>query len=342
MATRVKYRAARLVGESLVQGMLYDCILFNIDDKDVKKLAHPGLALRYLTADIIDRALAGPCKLELPPPGPAREAEVQRLFEALQRYASLVVPDGPGLRHRADVRRAMLASLDHDKPALVREIDRGAVRYHQENEQANPRVARAEKIYHRLRRTRGAPRLTGGGCRGSASCWRIPSGPVRPRRSSIWSIVASARSWGVSKLSLGDPEWEQFTAAKVVDRALRPHGRGRKGARRASRALTGRSALSGRSPAGGRAARLATSAGLRRGRPAGRDATNDPRRLETALLLSVGAATKQLDAADAARIAERAEEVVRTNSTPPPGLGDLEKVWIECRWRGPRRFGGPA
>ena len=45
MATRVKYRASRLVSESLVQGMLYNRILFNIDDEDVKKLAHPGLAL---------------------------------------------------------------------------------------------------------------------------------------------------------------------------------------------------------------------------------------------------------------------------------------------------------
>ena len=125
---------------------------------------------------------------------------------------------------------------------------------------------------------------------------------------------------GVSKLSLGDPEWEQLTAAKVVD--LVRYGL----MDEAEKALAERAARSPDGPLFLAEAQLAAARlDWPRARACAEDAqraamrTNDPRRLETALLLSAGAATKQLDAADAARIAERAEEVVRTNSTRPPG-----------------------
>ena len=338
LGTRVKYRAARLVGETLVQGMLYDRILFYIDDTAVKKLAHPGLALRYLTADIIDRVLAGPCRLDLPPAGPARDAEVQRLFEALQRYASLVVPDGPGLRHRADVRRAMLASLDHDKPALVREIDRAAVRYHQENEQTNPRVARAEEVYHRLRLNQGRAEIDSRWLPGIGELLADSLGDLSIQ-SQLYLVDHGVRSEleGVSKLSLGDPEWEQFTAAKVVD--LVRYGL----MDEAEKALDERPARSPDSPLYLAEAQLAAAhhdwpTARARAEDAQRAAmrTNDPRRLETALLLAASAATKQLDAAEGARSAERAEEVVRANTTPRPGSSGLADQWIASRLAWPQ------
>ncbi len=218
VTTQLKYRARRLIGETLVQGMLYDRILFNIEDDDVRALAHPGLALRYLTPAIIDEVLAEPCQLALPS-GPAmRRDAVERLFEALRRYASLVVPDGVGLRHRADVRRVMLASLDHDKPALVRTLDELAVAFHQRHEAENPLLSRAEEVYHRLRLNQSPQEIEPRWLPEVGDQLADSLGELSVQ-SQLYLIDKGVRSdlEGFEAPSLGDLEWERLIAAKVPD-----------------------------------------------------------------------------------------------------------------------------
>lgn len=105
----------------LAQVFLYDRVLDRIDDPEVRGLAHPGLVLRHVDADLIRYVLAGPClDLTTPPSG----AEAARLRDALAGEYWLVETSGgrdPALRHRPDLRTRMLPGLfalprDSDTP----------------------------------------------------------------------------------------------------------------------------------------------------------------------------------------------------------------------------------
>ncbi len=335
LTTQLKYRAKRLLGETLVQGMLYDRILFNIEDDAVKALAHPGLALRYLTPAIIDEVLSGPCQLALPAdPGPRQDA-VQQLFEALRRYASLVVPDGVGLRHRADVRRVMLASLDHDKPSVVRQIDRLAVAFHQRHAAENPLLSRAEEIYHRLRLNQAPDEIDPRWLPDVGEQIADALGELSVQ-SQLYLIDKGVRSnlEGIATPSLGDLEWERLIAAKVPD--LLRYGL----IDEADAALAERPSRSADSPlwlaeAQVASARLDWPLAAARAESAQRAATrtNDLRRLETALMVGAVAAIKLGDLETGRRSVERAEAVIAEDIDRRPGSGRSGE-----RDRDPRHF----
>ena len=125
-----------------VQGMLYSRILGHIRDAEVASVAHPGLAVRIVTVEILREVLAEPCGLD-----PSR---VEEIFAKLRAEMSLfdLEPDG-SLRHRQDVRRIMLRAM-YDDPKHgpeIADIHRRAARYFQ---QQNDRAARTEEVYHRL------------------------------------------------------------------------------------------------------------------------------------------------------------------------------------------------
>src|SRR5262249_15260965 len=90
-----------------IQRPLYVRILEHVHDPDVRRLAHPGLVLRKVTADIIRDVLAERCGVVISTPKRAEE-----LFAELARETSLVslvrVSGVDELRHRPDVRRVML------------------------------------------------------------------------------------------------------------------------------------------------------------------------------------------------------------------------------------------
>ena len=96
--------------EGQIQGQLYRRILLHIDDPIVRRMAHPGLVVRVLTIEVIQHVLARPCEIKVPD-----RASAQRLFDGLEREATLVTSDGAALRHRADVRSLMLPSLERDQ-----------------------------------------------------------------------------------------------------------------------------------------------------------------------------------------------------------------------------------
>ena len=126
-----------------VQGWLYHRILDRITDPAVRALAHPGLVVRRLTADVIREVLASPCHVDVPDDRRALE-----LFDAWSREVSLLSLDTDGsLHHRADIRREMLPLLREADPDQVNDIHSAAVRYY---ERHNDIPSRAEELYHRL------------------------------------------------------------------------------------------------------------------------------------------------------------------------------------------------
>ncbi len=122
---------------------LYRRILRHIHDEDVRKLAHPGLALRRITPNAIRWVLAEPCGLHVD-----SDETAEKLFAALRREITLVrtAEDG-ALVHRSDLRRAMLPMLAETEPQAVREIHARAITYYAARDDV---VDRAEEIYHRL------------------------------------------------------------------------------------------------------------------------------------------------------------------------------------------------
>jgi hypothetical protein len=131
--------------KTAIQAQLFERILQHIHDPDVKSLAHPGLVLRRITAEVIQEVLAGPCGVDVPTEQRARE-----LFEELQREVALISPgeEAGVVFHRPDLRKMMLDPLRETKPRHVLEIHLNAVKYYSRFE--DDPVLRAEEIYHRL------------------------------------------------------------------------------------------------------------------------------------------------------------------------------------------------
>ena len=197
-----------------VQALLYGRILNHVHADDVKKIAYPGLIVRRITPEVIRDVLAKPCKLEL-----TAARDEYAIFGELQREAALVDVDREdnSLRHRTDVRRAMLEDLtDHVDSALVDEIDAAAIAFYERQE--GP-IARAEELYHRLRRHEPAAVLDQRWLPGAAS--RLKNvGDELPARQRLWlaeklgvTLDASVRE------TAGQEAWEAQTA-RSVDRYL--------------------------------------------------------------------------------------------------------------------------
>jgi hypothetical protein len=131
-----------LTDDTAIQGVLYGRILGHIHQEDVKRIAHPGLILRRITADLIRNVLAEPCGVEMDDPKYS-----DTLFTLLRAELSLVIPEGDAVRHRSDVRRVMLEPLRNDRKEVVRHIEEQAVNYYTPYDDV---TSRAEEIYHRL------------------------------------------------------------------------------------------------------------------------------------------------------------------------------------------------
>lgn len=126
-----------------IQGILYNRILGHIRNKQVRDLAHPGLILRIINAELIFLVLNNSCGLKLKD---ISEGEV--LFEELKRELSLItLVDSRTVRHRTDVRKAMLGLIMKDKPKIVEVIHQDAISYYSAFSDVS---SRAEEIYHRL------------------------------------------------------------------------------------------------------------------------------------------------------------------------------------------------
>jgi hypothetical protein len=132
-----------------VQQELFRRNLTHLHDKTVERLAFPGLAVRRISPEIIQKVLAMPCLQRAVTP-----VEAQDLFEKIKQEVSLISPaeNDKEVRYRTDLRRALLPLVLSEEPVRSREIHNLAVAFHENR----PETAdRAEEIYHRL--IRGDP-----------------------------------------------------------------------------------------------------------------------------------------------------------------------------------------
>jgi WD40 repeat protein len=199
------------VADGNVQGYLYGRVLEHAADRDVRRLAFPGLVVRRIAPDVIEEVLAEPCGLL---PMPAEKA--QRIFERLAAEATLCQPspDGDGaLVHRADVRAAMLPTVLQDRPVIARMIHERAVEFYRER---GGMVARREELYHRLMLGQEAEVLNGrwdpavGGDLANLA-------EEFPRSSRIYlARVADLRLTGDERRAALDQDWVELTRAEVV------------------------------------------------------------------------------------------------------------------------------
>ena len=206
--------------DSQIQGQLYRRILSHIHRDDVARLAHPGLVLRRITADLIYQVLAQPCGVTVP------DIEAARfLFGEMQREVSLVtVAEDGSLRHLPEVRRVMIDLLRKDNPVQVRDIQERAIAYYETQEtvlanEPEPRrlAARAERLYHMLALGRARDELE--------RVW-TPGlerylGDILeelPPPSQAWLAPRIGRDIDQSTLSHIDlPDWELHAVRRVTD-----------------------------------------------------------------------------------------------------------------------------
>ena len=168
---------------------LYRFLLSRIDDPTLRTLAHPGLVVRRINAEVIGEVLGPQLGIRLDP------AEAQRVFEALASHHWLVEPDpaAPGfVKHRTDMRSVLLPLLYKDQPAKCDRIDRAAADWFGRRPEPWCAVESATTGCSTCAATIGRRSSTPRRCSGSTTA-RSSSCRPRPRRSSA-SSAASAPS----------------------------------------------------------------------------------------------------------------------------------------------------
>lgn len=135
----------------LIDGILYQRILDHIEDKDVRRLAHPGLVLRRIDSDVIQSVIAPVLGL-----GELSEEKANRILAAFRLQKDLIrcEPDG-SVTHRPDVREQMLELMSMEKPEMVRNLHETAASYYAARQIDNRYIETRdrdciEEIYHRL------------------------------------------------------------------------------------------------------------------------------------------------------------------------------------------------
>jgi len=113
------------ISGALRQGVLYGRFLDHIGDEDAQKVAHPGLALRRVSIQLIREVLAEPCELDA--------SRADKLFTLLAKEVWLVEERGPYLVHRPELRKVMLKAMQHDKEhaARLRRVHEAAARWYE-------------------------------------------------------------------------------------------------------------------------------------------------------------------------------------------------------------------
>jgi hypothetical protein len=132
-----------------IEVVLYKRILSHVYDKRVEQLAYPGLVLRVITSQVIEKVLGPACGTEISAGDADSIVETMRL-----RLSTILVSDSGGrLIHRPDIRSILLgdvaarASKDPAVADTLKRIHQCAIGYYAQF--ADP-AQRAEEIYHRL------------------------------------------------------------------------------------------------------------------------------------------------------------------------------------------------
>lgn len=203
---RGRYRA---VDQMMVQGILYDRILRHIVNDEVRLLAEAALALRTITPELIQDVLAEACGIKVAGPEHARH-----LFGLLSRL-DLVEPAGPGaVSHRADLRGIMLRLADRDEIQLMKTVDQRAVTYYQQRKGLE---ARAEEIYHRLRRNESPREVEQRWLPGVERFLTGASKDMAPRSASFLTARLGGHIPETDLAQADQEDWERLAAREVED-----------------------------------------------------------------------------------------------------------------------------
>lgn len=130
------------VSEQVMAGQLYRLILSRLPEQDLRAIAHPGLLLRRLNAELIREVIAPAVGLDGMTPESANT-----LFRALGRHAWLVDVDGGWASHRQDLREVLLPLQLAADPPLARRLNRSAAAWFAKRPEP---WAMRESLYHRL------------------------------------------------------------------------------------------------------------------------------------------------------------------------------------------------
>ncbi|MDX9677263.1 ATP-binding protein [Pseudomonas zeae] len=117
----------RGVSSIICQGILYKRFLDHIVDPQARKLAHPGLALRQVTPQLIKDILAIPCDL-----GELSLESADDIFHKLSREVWLVEMRDGVLMHVPQIRRVMLDMMNADPlySDKIRSVHEAAVQWY--------------------------------------------------------------------------------------------------------------------------------------------------------------------------------------------------------------------
>jgi Cdc6-like AAA superfamily ATPase len=134
-----------------VEVVLYKRILSHVYDKRVRRLANPGLVLRYITPEVVLGVLGPACDVSID-----GIPEARSLVRAMrQQLATILVPFGgtEKLAHRPDMRSILLIDLatrakkDKALAAKLEQIHLRAIDFYAHYEDTE---SRAEELFHRL------------------------------------------------------------------------------------------------------------------------------------------------------------------------------------------------
>ncbi|MCX9000007.1 ATP-binding protein [Rhizobiaceae bacterium BDR2-2] len=132
----------------LAGAYLYRAILSRIEDDGVRNVANFGLVMRQVDADAIREVIAPGVQMQL------RAGQAEALLTDLRTNHWLVVDEAQSgwVRHRSDMRQAMLPMIYEDAPTQAAEINRRAVKFFE------GRVPELQ-LYHRLQLIRSGDPL---------------------------------------------------------------------------------------------------------------------------------------------------------------------------------------
>lgn len=128
-------------------GLLYRLILSRIPDEDLKAIAHPGLLLRQINAQLLIDVVAPEVGLAV-----ADLVQAQDLLNRLKAHAWLVQEHDGWLLHRSDLRPVLLDAQLCENPQRTKRIFASAAEWHGRN---GPAVL---ALYYRLQAMRWSKR----------------------------------------------------------------------------------------------------------------------------------------------------------------------------------------
>jgi hypothetical protein len=132
--------------------VLYKRILSHVYDTRVQQLAYPGLVLRVITPEVLEKVLAVSCGVTIASIEDAREL-VTTLRDQLTTILVPRAEDEQALVHRPDMRTILLQDLaeksrkDPVIAATLRKIHEAAIAFYEKLDES---AQRAEEIYNRL------------------------------------------------------------------------------------------------------------------------------------------------------------------------------------------------